>query len=120
MIACQNGYKAVAKLLLDLSDPNNDLNARNNIGWTALMQACNNGHKDVVKCEPHLPQCFAQSAEGSEPHLGPNQRGKNGSNGWREKQPQNSLKTASNWPLGQQFNKNPDRSEEQHWSSNKK
>ena len=49
MIACQNGHKDVAKLLLDLSDPNNDLNVRDIYGDTALMIACQRGHQDTVQ-----------------------------------------------------------------------
>ena len=43
-----NGHKDVVKLLLDNSE-RIDLNARNNFGTTAFMQAWYNGHKDVVK-----------------------------------------------------------------------
>ena len=49
MIACANGNEDVVKLLLDLSHPNIELNARGNNGVTAFMIACHWGHKDVVK-----------------------------------------------------------------------
>merc|ERR1712062_597540 len=35
--------------LLDNSERNIDLNARDNYGWTAFMIACRYGHKDVVQ-----------------------------------------------------------------------
>ena len=49
MDACQNGRKDVVKLLLDHSDSNIDLNARDDIGGTAFTMACYNGQKDVVQ-----------------------------------------------------------------------
>ena len=39
----------IAKLLLDHSDNNIDLNAKNGYGQTAFMFACRKGHKDVVR-----------------------------------------------------------------------
>ena len=49
MWACYLGHKDVVQLLLDNSERNIDLNARNQFGETALMYACENGNKDVVQ-----------------------------------------------------------------------
>ena len=49
MRACANGHKDIVKLIMDNSDRNIDLNARNNRGTTAFMCACLQGHKDVVR-----------------------------------------------------------------------
>ena len=49
MEACYNGRKDVVQLLLDNSERNFDLNARNTAGWTAFVMACKCGSKDVVK-----------------------------------------------------------------------
>ena len=65
MFACSNGHTDVVQLLLDKSEINIDLNARDNDGRTALRKidlnarnrwretafiyACIHGHKDIVK-----------------------------------------------------------------------
>ena len=41
--------KLSIQLLLDNSERNIDLNARNDYGWTAFIMACKCGSKDVVK-----------------------------------------------------------------------
>ena len=49
IVACAIGHKDVVKLMLDNSNSNIDLNARDNFGCTAFMSACQEGHKDVVQ-----------------------------------------------------------------------
>ena len=49
MSACQEGHKDVVQLMLDHSNSNIDLNARDNKGGTAYLGACSEGHKDVVQ-----------------------------------------------------------------------
>merc|ERR1711860_410409 len=49
MWACHEGHKDVVQLLLDHSDSNIELNAKDGDGTTALMWACHEGHKDVVQ-----------------------------------------------------------------------
>ena len=48
MWACLKGHKDVVRLLLYHSNPNIELNARNN-GDTPFIMAGFNGHKDVVQ-----------------------------------------------------------------------
>ena len=49
IVACAIGHKDVVKLMLDNSNSNIDLNARDNFGCTVFMSACQEGHKDVVQ-----------------------------------------------------------------------
>ena len=71
MYACRYGHKDVVKSLLDYSDSNIDLNARNNVGLTAFMFACRFEHKDVVQLllehqevvDINIPESFQLSEE---------------------------------------------------------
>ena len=48
--ACEYGETKVVELLLErCNSEENGLNTKNEFGRTALMMACSNGHKDVVK-----------------------------------------------------------------------
>ena len=49
MLACKNGRTNVVQLLLDNSEMNIDLNARDNDGWTAFIIACQFRQRNVVK-----------------------------------------------------------------------
>ena len=49
MWTCRCGHKDVVQLLLDNSEKNIDLNARDTLGRTAFMIACENGRKGIVK-----------------------------------------------------------------------
>ena len=49
MLACRNGHKDVVQLLLNNSERNIDVNARNQWEETSLMYACRYGYKDVVQ-----------------------------------------------------------------------
>ena len=49
MLACREGHKDVVKYLLEYSDSNIELNARDNDGRTAFKLACRAANKDVVK-----------------------------------------------------------------------
>ena len=49
MFACGKGHTNVVQLLLDCSERNIDLNARDNGEWTAFIYACKFGQKNVVK-----------------------------------------------------------------------
>jgi ankyrin repeat protein len=46
MLAAERGHKEVVELLLESGA---DVNAKSNIGWTALMLAAFNGHKEIVE-----------------------------------------------------------------------
>ena len=49
MFACIHGHKDVVQLLLNNTERNIYLNARNNFGKTALIFAGKNGQNDVVR-----------------------------------------------------------------------
>ena len=49
MYACARGHKNVAKLIMDNTDNNIDLNKMDERGRTAYMLACRKGHRDVVQ-----------------------------------------------------------------------
>ena len=63
MFACKNGHIDVVQLLLDHSDQNIDLNARNNVGRTAFMWASFNGHEDVYSFSISAVQLFLSSSQ---------------------------------------------------------
>ena len=54
MLAYSKGHKDVVKLLIDhLGCTNIDLNARSNMGFTALLLACEEGHNNVAQLLLH-------------------------------------------------------------------
>ena len=47
-MACNKEHTEVVKLLLNHSDPSIEFNARNELGDTAFLWACREGHTEVV------------------------------------------------------------------------
>ena len=62
MLACNNGQKEIVKIFLDNSKGTIDFNAKDDIGWTAILLACRYGRKNVVNGVGGMVTCIPCSA----------------------------------------------------------